>query len=35
VAVIDGAQHNSLDAAPEYLASVRAFLAERSVGPPP
>ena len=28
VALIPGAQHNSLDASPEYLASVRAFLAD-------
>ena len=32
VTVIDGAQHNTLDAAPQYLASVRAFLAERPAG---
>lgn len=35
VTVIDSAQHNTLDAAPEYLASVRAFLAERPVGADP
>jgi hypothetical protein len=35
VAVIAGAQHNTLDAAPEYLASVRAFLAERPAAADP
>ena len=35
VAVVDDARHNTLDAAPEYLASVGAFLAERPIGPPP
>jgi pimeloyl-ACP methyl ester carboxylesterase len=35
VAVIDDVRHNTLDTAPEYLASVGAFLAERPTGPPP
>jgi hypothetical protein len=35
VAVIPGVQHNSLDASPEYLASVRGFVTGRSTGPPP
>jgi len=35
VAVIRGVQHNSLDASPEYLASIRAFVADVSTGPPP
>ena len=33
--VIDDAQHNTLDAAPEYLASVREFLTERPGGAEP
>ena len=35
VAVIRDAQHNSLDAAPDYLASVRTFMADGPTGPPP
>lgn len=35
VSIIRGAQHNSLDASPEYLASIRAFVADRSTGPLP
>jgi alpha-beta hydrolase superfamily lysophospholipase len=35
VAVIAGVQHNSLDASPEYLASVSAFLERPPHGPLP
>lgn len=35
VSIIRGVQHNSLDASPEYLASIRAFMADHSTGPRP
>jgi dienelactone hydrolase len=35
VSIIRGAQHNSLDASPEYLASIRAFMADHSTAPLP